>query len=552
MVWLLVSFAWQAFSTEYSQYPVEVLGADEASFAQSVNGPFTPLPQQYDAIVVGGGLAGLSASLYLGDSNLKVLLLEKEAVMGGLAAGGTENGIRYCRGAAYWTPAYAEERKILERIGLGDYENKYSIPEPIDSYLWNGKLYPGLWEDETVLETLPSSFALFKHELEIADKQGLIPNQPMEKAPRKALDKISAASWIRSMPRRASTRSDAQSRALLNKLKADPRVDAKDPMRDVIQFLDQFARSALGAPTSHLSAMAFANFYISEIDTRFASEIGTGIAAEKIIGMLNATPVTLRNGATVIGIENGLDAVEVRFTEGKNGFSARAKFVVFAAQLKLATTLISGLEQKAPEQFKLFKELQYAHFAIHNVWTKGHPYRATYDTWVRAANFDPSDFTDVINARWQDPSIRGYEGMRDFKSHPKDEVGILTVYNPLLPNWVGAGFSFEAARAQAVTATNRLTEIFNPLLEREWNQKIEVKKVETYRWPFSLHTVEPGHFTKAAQMRPPFGRIYFANNNLGTPAFEEALFRGHCAATNIRRQLDPQFQVESWTECPLE
>lgn len=58
-------------------------------------------------MIVGGGLSGLVASLYLTDSNKKVLILDKEKSMGGLAAWREDKrGFSYDRGAAYWTKAY--------------------------------------------------------------------------------------------------------------------------------------------------------------------------------------------------------------------------------------------------------------------------------------------------------------------------------------------------------------------------------------------------------------------------------------------------------------
>ncbi|MFW1447673.1 FAD-dependent oxidoreductase, partial [Vibrio parahaemolyticus] len=88
------------------------------------------------------------------------LVLEKEDAFGGLAQGTTFPGtdVRFDRGAAYWTSSYEEEQEILNRIGLGDYEKKHPIPEPIDSYFWEGKFYPGIWEEET-MKALPASFA---------------------------------------------------------------------------------------------------------------------------------------------------------------------------------------------------------------------------------------------------------------------------------------------------------------------------------------------------------------------------------------------------------
>lgn len=533
-------------------FPVIVEGADEASFAAEGAEP-EPFPEKVDAIVVGGGLSGLTAALYLSDSNLRVLVLEKEQVLGGLASGATENGIRYNRGAAYWTPAYEEEREILTRIGIGDYEKHYSIHEPIDCYLWNGKLYPDVWESEETLSQLPASFKLFKNELEIANDQNLIPNQPMEHAANKALDRVSALRWIRTMPRRAATRLDEKSKKIYEEFLADKTLSPNDRMKELLEFVDLFSRSALGTTTDKISALAFANFYISEIDTRFASEIGTGVIAEKMIAQLSSRGnVKLLTRAKVVEVEGDKESVRVVFQINNKTKFLDAPYAVFAAPLKMAAKVVKKFKERSPEQYALFESVGYAHYSVHTVWTKGHPYRATYDTWTRDQKYTEDDFSDVINGRWQDPRINGYTGMRDFKKHPEDDMGILTVYHPLPSRWVGNGYLASDAEMLARRATLRLKEMFNPLLQATWGTEIVVRKVETYRWPFSIHLVRPGYFSKIPVMRKPFGRIYFANNNLGTPAIEEALFRGHCAATNIRRSLDPQFKVERWTHCPLE
>lgn len=99
-----------------------------------------------------------------------------------------------------------------------------------------------------------------------------------------------------------------------------------------------------------------------------------------------------------------------------------------------------------------------------------------------------------------------------------------------------------------------MLEIYSPLLRDSYGTKIDVLSVETSRWPFAVHVTAPGHFSKkseapAPQLRP---RILRAQQPLGTPAFEEALFRGHCAANNVLKRMNPSFEQESWTKCPLE
>ena len=115
-LWLLLSVA-----SARAAVVVKVLGDGEAAFTvKSSSAPSLRDAKTYDAVVVGGGLAGLSAALYLSDHGKSVLLLEKSSVLGGLAAGGTNgSGISFNRGAAYWTNAYEEEQKILAWTARG-------------------------------------------------------------------------------------------------------------------------------------------------------------------------------------------------------------------------------------------------------------------------------------------------------------------------------------------------------------------------------------------------------------------------------------------------
>ncbi|MEQ1878033.1 MAG: NAD(P)-binding protein [Bdellovibrionia bacterium] len=106
-----------------SAFPVNVRGGDEKSFApKTPSGAPAVDKGPYDVIVVGGGLAGMTATMYLTDLGKRVLLLEKEEALGGLAFGGIgADGVPFNRGGAYWTPPFEEEEKIMDRIGLSTF-----------------------------------------------------------------------------------------------------------------------------------------------------------------------------------------------------------------------------------------------------------------------------------------------------------------------------------------------------------------------------------------------------------------------------------------------
>ena len=549
-----------AFFRNAHAYPIQVLGQDEASMVPNISGPITKDGKNYDVIVIGAGLSGLSSAVYLTDNGLSVLMLEKAGNLGGLASGGTTaNGVRYDRGAAYWTITFPEEHWILEHIYGKAFKKPDQIPEPADSFLWKGVLYKGIWEEET-LAKLPMSFTVFQYELKKASKAGLIPNQPIEEAKDKRLDKISVTDWIRSMPITLSRRKDSQSISLYRKFLADSKVNRDDPMADVIELSDLYCRSALGTTSDGVSAIAFGNFYIAEIIPRYTTPQGTAGPAEKMEDTLRTRGETLAKLLTLapVGkVRNENDHVTVTYSKDGKVHEAVGKYAIYAAPVKFAPVIIDGLAAQDPAKADAINHLGYAHYSVHSVFLNGHPYRASYDTWTRPDNYTDDQFTDVILGRWMDPAMRGYLGYRDFEKDPTDNQGIMTIYHPLTEKWLGTGYTEPQAKQIAQAAVDKMVELYTPLLRK--GDHFDITRVETNRWPFSVHIAKPGHFSGTAQnpgiaqlLRRPFGHVYFANNNLGTPAFEEALFRGHCAADNILRHLIPDYKVENWTRCPLE
>lgn len=555
--------------------PVYVLGGDANSFVGVPSGEVIQDNKTYDVAIVGGGLAGLASAIYLTDNGKKVLLLEKEEHLGGLAASGKADGTTYDRGAAYWTGAYKEEMEILKHIGVGDYEERHPIEEPIDSYLWKGKLYLGIWEHET-LHHLPITFSIFKKEIELASETGLIPDQPFEEYDKRGgkmdLDKFSARDWVRGMTcaneKRAKSK-DSVAKKLAQKLIkekgafdcAKGGVDKR--MDDVIELLDIYSRSALGSETPGISAMVFANFYISEITTRYTAPEGTGRAADSMVEMLRnrSKLVKIKTRATVSSVAQDDKGVEVTYVVtdedgNRTTVKSNATYAVYAAQLRVAPKILTGFKEKAPIQSSLMENLGYSHYSVHNAVVKGHPFRATYDTWVRAADYTNDDFTDIILGRWME--LKGYEGYRDFAKNPSGN-SIISIYQPLPQKWIGKSYNDLESAQLAERSVRRTIELMAPALKqqnkaaKDLDLHMEFMSVKTSRWPFSVHVAAPGHFTKKAKiLRKPFGRVFFANNNLGTPAFEEALFRGHCAANNIMMRYDSKFKNEEWTNCPID
>ena len=529
--------------SETSQYPVLVHGIGEKQISPDVSleNPIID-PKLHDAIVIGGGPSGLTASLYLSDKKADVLLLERGQSMGGLGAGTKADDIESGIGSAYSAgPEGPLEHAIYRHIGLGTMKTKLKIPSPIDSFLWQGKIYEGFWEDEAVLNELPASFAVFKHTLEWSSEHNI---SAIDQPEGQSLDALTAAQWIRQMPQILSKMEDKKSRQLFARLQNDPKVNGQDPMIAVLDLIDLYCRSALGMPAANVSALAFADFYISELDTRYTGTLGTGTITQAIVDKLargKDRRFEGRGGATVVKIQHHETFVDVFYIKDGKVHKTRAKYVVFSAPIKLAPKMIENFAQLAPDRVPMIDKLQMTHYLVHVLRVKGHPFRATYDLWLRDAKYTHDgplpDPTDVILGRWVDPKIKGFQGMRDFKQDPADDRGILTVYHPLGAYAIGKGLDQAQVVRLAEHAVNRVKEVLGPVLKERWGTELDVELVETYRWPNSIHVVRPGYLLETQTLIKPLGRIHFANNTLGTPEIEDALKKGKLAADEVLKKL---------------
>ena len=79
-----------------------------------------PLIASYDVIVLGGGIAGVSAALAARRGGNSVLLIEKSVMLGGLATGGHVNKyLPLCDGEGKKVCAGISEELLLDAAGCG-------------------------------------------------------------------------------------------------------------------------------------------------------------------------------------------------------------------------------------------------------------------------------------------------------------------------------------------------------------------------------------------------------------------------------------------------
>lgn len=524
--------------TPNDKIPVILRKHDHKSLTPLVPpGPTIREIKEYDVIIVGSGPSALTAAVYLTDQGKSVMIVEREEELGGLAVGSMLNNINMGVGAAYSAgPTGMKQYNIFRHIGIGDYKKRFAIHESIDSYLVDGVVHEDIWHDHT-LEKITSSFSLFKEVLlELSKtqfkKESIVQGNKIEN--------FYADEYIRKFPEFASRSRSPSVRAAYKRFLDDTRVDKQDPMKVVLDFLDLYGRSAVGGNTSQVPARRFCYFYASELKTRFTGSLGTGFITEALLNTLEKgkRDLTVRMSSPVGKVENVADGAIVTYMREGKAFAAKAKKVIFAAPLPQAPILIKDFDQLDPEKAKAIADIKMTDYTVHVAHVKGHPYRQTYDLWVRPGGYTENDPTDLINARWMDPKIRGYEGMRDFSKDPEDDYGMLAGYHDR-----GLSdpehYTKENSLLDVEHFIKWLHENMDPIVAKD-GQKIEVLLVESYRYPNAIHRVDLNHDANKEIFQRSVGNIEFSNNNITVPEIESAMELGYDAAMKILKELEQQ------------
>ena len=89
-----------------------------AAPAASHPNPLSDLPDEVDALVIGGGIAGLSAAWQLTQDGLKPLLVEARGYLGGLIAPGYIGPVQVDLGAETFVPRGVETAQMVAALGL--------------------------------------------------------------------------------------------------------------------------------------------------------------------------------------------------------------------------------------------------------------------------------------------------------------------------------------------------------------------------------------------------------------------------------------------------
>ncbi len=466
----------------------------------------------YDAIVIGGGVAGLAARERMGREGLSVLLVEADSVVGGTAKGGQNAGGAHPWGAHYVTAPLVEAKpivRLLEELGVivGRSEDGRDVvlaeeavvraPEERLFHLgrWEEGLYPRAGasaEDLAELERFRAHVRLLAARRDAQGRRAFI--APLHYASRDAevleLDRVTMGTWL----------------------------DREGYRSARLRWLVDYAcRDDFGLRVEHTSAWA-ALFY-------FAARSGPDGEPRAVIPWPegNARLVThlARKGRG--SIEHGVLCRRVGevgeecrvVVEDRQGSrrTRRARRVVLAVPAYVARRMVDGLAERD------------AGFEA-----------PSYGSWV-VANLvvDPAFARQEAPLAWDNvlhrsPSL-GYVNAR----HQVDErtpALALTHYYALCDT------DPKAVREKllAVDHTSWSEVVLSDLEAAHPRIREHVRRIDVLRWGHAMVRPVPGLRARCAEASAarPFGRVHVAHSELsGVALFEEAYVHGLRAGEEV-------------------
>ena len=407
-----------------------------------------------DIVIVGGGVAGLSAAYFLRGKNW--LLLEKEPQFGGNALQEDFEGEIYGTGSAY---AYRgdEGDQLASEIGLKlPYVN---MPDPT---IVNKTYVPDTWK--TGLDQLPytkeirESFKKFRDEImkiKAHEQRAALDTQPFRKF---------TAGYA----------------------------------PEVQQWWDGYGPSNWGAITEETSAyvgVVNAQDLISGGDAkRVILPGGLGCVTYKLVEVLSPRyKERMLDNAAVVAVVEDRDSVRVTYMREGKLVTVTARVALMCTPKHITRRIVMDLP---PVQKAAMKQYRFAPYPVVNAIFDKPVYKRGYDNWCPGCAF-----TDFIVADWTIQKNPGYQ----------QKHNILSFYTPLREAERVTLLEEDDCKALAA----RVLSDFQKLLP-EFN--VDPIEVRIYRRGHPMFMAVPGQYTKTRLTAcHSMDRIYFGNSDSGGP-----------------------------------
>jgi phytoene dehydrogenase-like protein len=514
----------------------EIIGAS-AKTGHRIRDGFRPQPatdgwSDVDVVIVGGGIAGLSAARKLARTDLSFVLLELESRVGGTSIGGQSELVAYPWGAHYVPVPHPHNRELIELlddVGILEGREEDGAPvvaeqflcrDPHERLFIDGAWHPGLLPLHGAAEQDVREFAAFRQEVmrwvAWRDADGrraftLPISACSDDAEVLAVDRQSMSDWIDSHGWKSSR---------------------------LRWYVDLCCRDDYGLTIDQTSAWAGLFYFASRVRNpgqesepfitwpegnarlvRHLREISddhirTGLAVTEILA-----------GSSSVGART--DVVAFRETAaGDEVLGWHARKVIFAAPTFLAPYLIQDYRADGPSSAS---ELTFGSWLVANLHLSDRP-----------AQSDESFPLSWDNTLFDSPSL-GYVCATHQRLIDHGPT-VFTYYYPLCDD------DPKVARQRLLSLSwEEWSEVILSDLERAHPDiRSLCDRLDIMRWGHAMVRPVPGLISGGAltACRQPFRDVHFAHSSLsGIALFEEAFDHGNRAAVEVIAALAPAPQL---------
>ena len=407
-----------------------------------------------DVVIVGGGIAGLSAAYFLRGKDW--LLLEKEDHFGGNAYQEEFEGQPFATGSAYaYRGDYGDQ--LAAEIGL----KLLPVDNP-DPTIVNKTFVADTWK--AGLDHLPHSAEVIASFKKFRDE----------------MMKINLSGRMAEL--------DAQP---FSKFTGGYAPEVK-------QWWDGYGPSNWGADTDNTSAYVGLDAVQGLIKGDDAQRVilpgGLGCITHKLVEILQPKyKERMMGDATVVAVVQEKDGLRVTYLREGKLTTIAAKVALLCTPKHITSRIVMGL---LSDQKTAMQRYRYAPYPVVNVIFDKPVYNRGYDTWCPG-----NTFTDFIVADWTVRNLPGY----------KQKNNILSFYTALPENRRSTLLDEGSCKALAA----RVLADFQNLLPEFKADPVEVR---LYRRGHPMFMSVPGQYTKNRLIASrPMDRIFFGNADSGGP-----------------------------------
>lgn len=449
-----------------------------------------------DAVVVGGGISGLSAAYRLAKPGRRVVVLEQAPAAGGNAKSASWGEIEYSIGSAYFAdPEKGSELEGLYRqIGVLD----RSLPVTKGEVFQGGELIPGFWDGAAIPAERDATVRVARMWRAMYDTR--YPQIPW----------AAGGGW---------SEEDFENEDWTPFSQYLDRIDAPPAVR---RYAKHYCWSSFGGSPEEVSSYAALNFLTAEFGAIRALPGGNAGVAGALTEALQTRGVGLETGHLVARVRDRGDLVEAVAVRGDRVARFPAKVCVFAAPRFMAHHVLEGFPENRQA---IVAGMKWRAYLVANVLLSKRPSAVWYDAY-RLDELDPTTcgWTDLILA--------------DFVATKRpDRFAVLTAYRAL---------PFEGGRRLLETIEqydeHRAAVIrdLGPHLAALGLGENDILDVNLARWGHPMVLAQPGQLASGdlERLSAPLGRVVFAHQDrFGTPAIETAIEAGFAAAREAERLL---------------